>query len=319
MKRIVEKTLNTWQTSESVMLITIISHSGSTPRGSGAQMLVGTNGLLAGTVGGGAVEREAIDLAIRALANGESFVKDFELNPHDTALNMVCGGAVKLHFLYVSRDVCGDVIGEIDRRLKADEHGFMVLDTANNTISCSNEVVVGQDIFSVVLPVPERVVIFGGGHVAQAVVPVLSKIGFGCIVVENREALADKTLFPTAKDVQLIDYERVEDYVALKPDDYYVVMTHGHSHDYVVLEQILRKSYTYVGVIGSRRKTATVNEKLRAAGIPEDVIESVHAPIGLAIGAVTPDEIAISIAAEMIRVRALNRGQTGEKVCPVSD
>ena len=98
-----------------------------------------------------------------------------------------------------------------------------------------------------------------------------------------------------------------------------VVMTNGHSHDYEVQEQVLRGRLAYIGVIGSRAKTAAVNAKLRAAGVPEEAIASVHTPIGTAIKAVTPEEIAVSIAGEMIYVRALRReaGREEKHACPM--
>lgn len=112
------------------------------------------------------------------------------------------------------------------------------------------------------------------------------------------------------------DFTRIADYVTVTPEDYVVVMTSGHGFDFTVQEQVLRGETAYIGVIGSRRKTAAVNERLRAAGIPESAIARVHAPIGTAIRAVTPAEIAVSVAGEMICVRAERRGGEGHG-CPM--
>ena len=103
------------------------------------------------------------------------------------------------------------------------------------------------------------------------------------------------------------------------PDYYLVVMTCGHTYDFTVQEQILRRPAAYVGVIGSRAKTASVNARLRAAGVDEGAIASIHTPVGVAIKAVTPAEIAVSIAGEMIYERALRREQAGIHVhgCPM--
>ena len=96
-------------------------------------------------------------------------------------------------------------------------------------------------------------------------------------------------------------------------------MTSGHTYDFTVQEQILRRPAAYVGVIGSRAKTASVNARLRAAGVDEGAIASIHTPVGVAIKAVTPAEIAVSIAGEMIYERALRREQAGIHVhgCPM--
>ena len=93
----------------------------------------------------------------------------------------------------------------------------------------------------------------------------------------------------------------------------------GHTHDFTVQEQILRQPTAYVGVIGSRTKTASVNQRLRAAGVSEEAISSIHAPVGVAIKAVTPAEIAVSIAGEMIYERALRRERAGMQThgCPM--
>lgn len=318
MKQIIKSIIEAWQTNESVMLVTIYEQHGSTPRGIGAQMLVGRNGLITGTIGGGSIEKNAIDLAIASLDSRKSFTKDFELNLSDSSLNMVCGGGLNLHFLYMDKELFEDEINAINSRLDKSQVGFMVIDTVANKIECSDLAVHTKTVFSIAIPVPDRVIIFGGGHVAQSLVPVLSNVGFDCTVMESRKEFANRFNFPDAKEVIHCDYKKLSDYITLNPTDYLVVMTHGHANDFDVLEQGLRSDYAYVGVMGSRRKAASVNERLRNAGITEERIQAVHTPIGLSIGAVTPEEIAISVAAELIRTRAVIRGQSGEKVCPAN-
>ena len=114
--------------------------------------------------------------------------------------------------------------------------------------------------------------------------------------------------FPTADAVVCCDLDHLADAVPVGGEDYVVVMTNGHSHDFAVQEQVLRGQYAYIGVIGSRAKTASVTARLR-----------VHTPIGTAIKAVTPEEIAVSIAGEMICVRATRRENAGVQLhgCPM--
>ena len=318
MKQIIENILNSWASNEEVMLITIIDRAGSTPRGIGASMLVSKNGLITGTVGGGSVEKDAIDLGIEALSSRKSFTKHFELNLKDTTLNMVCGGNLYLHFLYMDKSLFEGAVRTIDSKICCEETGYIVLDTVNNSLNYSEAVVVSDGVVSIPVPVPDRVFIFGGGHVSQALVSVLSTVGFSCTVVENRKEFTDKAYFPQAMDVIYSEYEDVENLIDFRSQDYIVIMTHGHSHDYVVLEKMLRKDQAYIGVMGSRKKREFINEKLRLAGISEEKINSVHAPIGINIGSITPDEVAISIAAEMIKVRAQSRGERAEKKCPAN-
>lgn len=318
MKEIIKSILKAWSSNEEVMLITIIDRRGSTPRGIGASMLVGKTGLITGTVGGGSVEKDAIDLGVEALTSHKSFTKHFELNLKDTSLNMVCGGNLYLHFLYMDKSLFEDAVKTIDSKISSEENGYIVLDTVNNSLSYSEDLVVSDGVVSIPSPVPDRVIIFGGGHVSQALVSTLSTVGFSCTVVENRKEFTDKSYFPNAKDVIYSEYETIDELINFRSQDYIVIMTHGHSYDYIVLEQMLRIAQTYIGVMGSRRKREFINEKLRLAGISEEKINSVHAPIGLNIGSITPEEVAISIAAEMIKVRAQSRGDIAEKKCPAN-
>jgi xanthine dehydrogenase accessory factor len=162
-------------------------------------------------------------------------------------------------------------------------------------------------------------VIFGGGHCAQALAPLLHTVGFRVTVFDERAEYACRENFPTAEQIIVGDYTKIGDYLQFTADDYIVVMTNGHSYDLDVQDQILRGDFAYVGVIGSRRKTAAVNQKLRERGVKEAAIERVHTPIGTPIKAVTPEEIAVSIAGELIYTRALRREDTGfvAKGCPM--
>ncbi|MFQ9141352.1 MAG: XdhC family protein [Oscillospiraceae bacterium] len=149
-----------------------------------------------------------------------------------------------------------------------------------------------------------RVYLFGAGHVGRALAPVLRYVGFEVTVYDNRAELASPAHFPTAHEIIVGDFRRIFDKVSLTADDYAVVMTPGHQADYEILEQVLRTLATYIGCIGSRKKVALTRERLAAAGFSQQDIDRVHAPIGLPILAETPEEIAISVAAEMIRHRA---------------
>ena len=152
------------------------------------------------------------------------------------------------------------------------------------------------------------VYIFGGGHVAQELVPVLAHIGFAPVIVEDRLDFARKELFPEAANTVVGSFSDIGARVSISKDDYVVIMTRGHQADFEVLRQALLTRATYVGVIGSRSKIATTNKRLLEAGIPEAELSRIHAPIGLPILGETPAEIAISIAAELILHRAKQTG-----------
>ncbi len=160
-------------------------------------------------------------------------------------------------------------------------------------------------IYAEPLMLAGRVYVFGGGHVGQALVPVLASVGFRVTLYDNRPELADKAHFPQAEEIVCGPYDAIT--VTPTENDYVVIMTPGHQGDFALLSQVLRRKTRYVGCIGSRHKIARTQQLLREAGITEEAIASVHSPIGLPILAETPAEIAVSIAAEMIQCRAESR------------
>jgi xanthine dehydrogenase accessory factor len=147
--------------------------------------------------------------------------------------------------------------------------------------------------------------IFGGGHVAQALEPTLTGVGFRCVIFDSRPEYVTRELFPTAYDLVTGDFGKIGDTIKITPNDYVVIVT--HNFDAVVEEQILRNECAYVGLIGSKTKTAALKKHLGEMGFGRETLDKVHAPIGIPIKSETPAEIAISIAAEMILARAQRR------------
>ena len=304
------------------VLCTIIADSGSTPRGMGAQMLVGEKGLLCGTIGGGAVEGQSIELGKELLQERRSTVHEYKLHHNDTEdIGMVCGGDVTVHLQFIAADdaVWNALAGDVLHRIALRQPGWLVLALDSGTPALRDDAVTDSARVALPLPIGERAILFGAGHCSLALCPLLTTVGFRVTVVDDRPELVTKERFPTADAVVCCDLDRLADTVPVGGEDYVVVMTNGHSHDFAVQEQVLRGQYAYIGVIGSRSKTASVTARLRAAGIREEAIATVHTPIGTAIKAVTPEEIAVSIAGEMICVRATRRENAGVQLhgCPM--
>ena len=149
-----------------------------------------------------------------------------------------------------------------------------------------------------------RVYIFGGGHVAQALVPALAAVDFRCVVLEDREDFCRPELFPGVEETRLIQNGDPAAYAGITAEDYVAVMTRGHKDDLTVQAQALKTPAKYIGVIGSRKKTAAVFAKLRDMGYTDADLQRITTPIGLSIKAETPAEIAVSIAAQLIQLRA---------------
>jgi xanthine dehydrogenase accessory factor len=153
-----------------------------------------------------------------------------------------------------------------------------------------------------VLP-PALLYIFGAGHVAINVCRVASNAGFDVIVIDDRSSYASKERFPAAHEVHALDFDEAIKKIEPNESSYIVIVTRGHRDDMRVLRWAVQTRARYVGMIGSQRKVIQIFKALREEGLPAYVFERVHAPIGLDIGAVTPEEIAVSITAELIGVR----------------
>jgi xanthine dehydrogenase accessory factor len=153
-----------------------------------------------------------------------------------------------------------------------------------------------------ILP-PALLYVFGAGHVAVNLYKVAKLAGFDVVVVDDREAYANRERFPEARDVIADDFDVVTSRLTPSESSYVVIVTRGHRDDMRVLRWAVQTPARYVGMIGSRRKTIAIFKELQREGLPAHLFERVHAPVGLDIGAVTPEEIAVSITAELIAIR----------------
>lgn len=318
---------------EALVLVTVTASSGATPRGAGARMLVGKNGRICGTIGGGAVEYRSEQIAMQVLENGISEQQYFSLTRDDVQnLGMICGGDVNVFFHYIPKGD-NDTLLLVQEALRVFETGdalWLISDIGNGgalSLYTKNGGVFGKTVPDWVLSrlsrQPKllkndsesfcveqingagRVYIFGCGHVSQELEPVLSHVGFRCIAMDDRPEFAKRELFPTAEDVKLVDFERIAESVTIGEEDYVCIMTRGHAFDTVIQAQVLKCRPCYVGVIGSRKKAAAVRQVLKTEyGLTDDELALVTTPIGVDIDAETPAEIAISIAGQLIQVRA---------------
>ena len=334
MKELFQKIVNALTRGENVVLCSILASSGSAPRGAGAKMAVFPDGSTIGTIGGGAVERIAAGQAVQAHKTGASYCQAFCLAPNQVRdIGMICGGNVTVYFQFfdckkeadvqLAKTILALLEGERDAWLVSRmEHGEI---TAMGTYDEENGLRFADIDEAMILPWLSssayyekgepayyvepinragRVLIFGGGHVGKALAPELSRVGFRVTVFDNREDFAKPENYPAAEEVIFGDYYHIEEKLRISQRDFVCIMTPGHQADREVLLQAMRSPAAYVGCIGSRHKIAATNRYLVENGIPEEALSRIHAPIGLTIFAETPEEIAVSIAAELIRCRA---------------
>ncbi len=164
-----------------------------------------------------------------------------------------------------------------------------------------------------VLP-PALLYIFGAGHVAYNLYKIATIAGFEVVVVDDRESYANRERFPDAREVIADDFDAVTARLAIPESSYIVIVTRGHRDDMRVLRWAINTGARYLGMIGSKRKTITIYKELEKEGIPAQKFGNVHAPVGLEIGAVTPEEIAVAIVAEMIAERRHASPNIGSKM-----
>ncbi|MBR5488510.1 MAG: XdhC family protein [Firmicutes bacterium] len=254
---------------EPFVVAKVIKTSGSTPGKQGAWMLMMQDGTSHGTVGGGEVELETEKLCLKTFETKErNKVYSFVLNGgKQGSLDMKCGGSTEIRMQYIDGDNPEDFKEKADTETTA--------------------------------------YIFGAGHVGQALELVLRHVNFKTVVIDDREKYVNRERFPDAGELRLVaDFDHAFEGLNIDENSYIVIVTRGHAGDYSVLKQALKTNYGYLGLMGSKGKNAFLFEQLKKDGYTDEDIANIHAPIGLTIKAKTPEEISVSIAAEMIQIRA---------------
>jgi xanthine dehydrogenase accessory factor len=213
----------------------------------------------------------------------------------DTSVGTIGGGRIELEATEAARMLLAEGYAA-----RATSRSWQL--TADLAMCCGGEMEVFMEPM---LPSP-RLFICGGGHVGRALVPIAAALGFVVHVVDDLEENQDPARYPQAKGF-CDDFDPARWQPALSDEDYVVVVTRDHAIDQRIMESLLGRPRAYLGLIGSKRKIAMFKERTRARGITVEAWNDVHAPIGLDIGADTPEEIAVAIAAELVRVRAARR------------
>lgn len=294
------------------VLVTVIEGKGSVPRSSGAYMIADDKGRIYGTVGGGNIEYRATAKAKAIIDKKQNCVYEYNLsNDRASELGMVCGGSAKILFYYIDEE-SGDIIEKALEMYNKRKAFWLLLPLKFGKIGISENIksnkhkfITNDNYYAEEFLYDGRVYIFGGGHLAKEVIPLLSHLEFRCIVMDDRDDFADKALFPQAEEVIKSDLSNIN--LSINKSDYIIIMTRGHLFDTDVLRFALNTTAKYIGVVGSRKKAQIVREKLKNEGFSDNELNRIITPIGIDIGSETPAEIAISIAAQLIKIRNENR------------
>ena len=310
-----------------VALLAVLRSEGSSPGRQGFKMAV-TAGTVAGSIGGGIMEHKFVELARQRLQTGNTTpllrpqIHRKEA-PADRS-GMMCSGEQDV-LLWPLTAADSATVAAIENALQTLSGGFLELSTAAGlrfllpaataatgaTVAATATELPGLDNYQ---PGPawcyrerlgfrDQLTIVGGGHVSLALSNVAAALDFELTVLDDRPDLPTLESNQAAHRRRVIDYEKVAAEVPPGPHQYVVVMTVGYRTDAVVLRHLLGQSYRYLGVMGSTAKVAELRRGLREDGFSETEIARLRGPIGLPIHSQTPEEIAISIAAELIQAR----------------
>ena len=308
-------------------LATVARRRGSLPMSATAKLLVTAGGARLGTIGGGCLEGDVIEQCHDVLERRVPVVTEHTLNAELAGdYGLTCGGTATIvvepvypddllariyaeaiaavangerRLLITGLDWTAGIVKRISPVSELDEDALDLLpalDTATLT-----ELVTGAP----------RLVVFGGGHVGGAIARVATTAGWRVTVVDDRAEFTDRARHPSAAATVTCDWHDVGSTLDLDGATYAVVATRGHQHDALIVDQVARRDLRYLGMLGSRRKVALTWELLQSWGVPRERLERIHAPIGIPIGADTPEEIAVSVVAEMIGVRRAGSRRRG--------
>jgi xanthine dehydrogenase accessory factor len=241
-------------------LCTIVQSTGSVPRHTSSKMVVYPDGRISGSVGGGLIENQVIEEALKSLQDGKSRKRSYDLVDPSKGDVGICGGHVEVYI---------EPIGQ-----------------------------------------KPLLVVIGGGHVGKAVLHLAKWLGFKTALSDDRSEFCTPELNPNADVLFAGPMEELANNMQIDRNSYLVLTTRGYDVDIKGIPSLLEKHPAYIGVIGSKRRWIVTRKGLLALGIPETSIAGIHSPLGLELNAETPEEIAISIMAEVIMVQKNGSGKS---------
>ncbi|MFQ5492040.1 MAG: XdhC family protein [Phycisphaerae bacterium] len=291
------------RSGRSAGLCAVVGTKGSTPQAPGAAMLVRADMSTVGTLGGGCVEAEVRKRAFELLGRGESGLLDFVLD-HDYGWEdgLICGGKMTIGVTPVVAQNLGpyEQALALTRQRRPAWLPVMVRHEGRSRK------------YRIHLEVPPTLLIAGAGHVGQAVANLAVGLDFHVVVIDDRADQVSAERFDSAVELRTADIATGLREYPIDAGCYVVIVTRGHRHDHQALEAVIRREAAYIGLIGSKRKARMILKDLADEGVRADLVQRVHTPIGLDIGAVTVPEIAVSIVGQLVQCRRQEGGRLVE-------
>lgn len=339
MNTVLNRTMDFFNKAQPFALATVVHTWGSAPRPAGAMMLVGENKEIAGSVSGGCVENAVIEEALQVMQTGEPRLLEFGVSDETAwSVGLACGGKIKV---FVEK-VTGDAAGLWEEILKAWQQNRPCLLVKDLSTSASRrgdflifpdgrqmgspgkigpemreaaehffnirksglQEVEGKPFFFQLFPARSRLLIIGAAHIAVPLVKFARALDFEIILIDPRRIFADSQRFPDAPDRILPRWpaEALKN-LEINEDTYAVLLSHDPKIDDGALHILLRSNAAYIGALGSRKTHAKRCDRLKKDGFSEAEISRIHGPVGLDIRAATPEEIALSIMAEIVKTK----------------
>jgi xanthine dehydrogenase accessory factor len=339
---VLREALRLTERGETAGLATLVSTRGSTPQKAGARLIASRDQRLAGTLGGGAVEAEAVHATTLAAESGHPALRDYALSSGVDDWGLACGGTMVVFVERLDRSASGWLAPAL---AAADGGAPVAIVTALDGAGAGSRIVVsetgvaghfsdpavtaaaaglgrraleeetsayealeGAQLHAESFAPPPSLIVLGAGHVGKALAGLARGLGASVTVIDDRPEYATRERFPEADRVIAAPIDEALRSLPIGPKAAIVVAMRSHDLDYEATASALRTRARYVGLMGARRKAVLVTERLVAEGLPIERVRALRAPIGLDIGARSPGEIAVSILAEWLMVR---QGGTG--------
>lgn len=310
------------QSGEAVALLAVIGSSGSSPGRQGFNMAVSCNGSLCGSIGGGIMEVKLVELALARLRDQDySFILKKQIHNKTASRDqsgMICSGEQTVAISFLKPAIAGTANKLVQILRQYQPVMITILQKSGNQILEFEEIANPLQLppvqfsldkandFKLCFPAGfrDRLYIVGGGHCALALSEIMSKLDFHICLLDDRPGLAtvNKNSFVHEKHL-LTSYSEAGQFIPAALNVYVVVMTLGYRTDEIVIRQLLKSKFKYLGLLGSKAKIKTLLATLKEDGFSGEQLNALFAPIGLQINSHTPEEIAISIAAQIISIK----------------
>ncbi|KNZ41437.1 XdhC family aldehyde oxidoreductase maturation factor [Acetobacterium bakii] len=335
--------------NENFVIATIIEKSGSSKRSPGAKMLIKNDFSSVGYIGGGLIEAMTIQAAAKVFRHKFFRVEKFSLsNKEPGNLGIICGGDLKILLEYV--DCNDKMMMKFAKKIKLlnkRKMDFLMITKIPMKENASTEKWIytetglygseSQEILSIINEIKtnfnekkylepffknnryfiepsfnnENVCIMGAGHIGKVLAELCKMLGFYVVMVDDREDFTNDRQFKIADEMKFIPhYKGLNEHININKKSFVVIVTRGHSYDKEILAQMMETKAQYIGMIGSKKKRTYIYDCLLADGFTQQDLDRVHSPIGLPIHGQTPEEIAISIVAEIVQVRRVTKDDT---------